>query len=235
MRLNKFLALAGVGSRRVCDKIIAEGRVYVNAKPVKKMGTDIVIGQDMVTVDYKLVKYTEPYVYFMLHKPLSTITSVHDQNNRKTVVDYIPEYAGRLFPVGRLDYNTSGLLVLTNNGSVAQKLLHPKFEVDKVYHVTIKSKLNSDQIAILSKGVDLGDFVTKPAQIKLVSATAYNSVYAITIHEGKNRQVRRMFAAIGINVLGLKRVKFGNLVLGDLPYGKYRSLTQDEIDYLLSI
>ncbi len=235
MRLNKFLALAGVGSRRVCDEIIAAGRVRVNAKPVSKMGVDVILGQDVVTVDNKPVKVLDPYVYYMLHKPLSTITSVHDENNRKTVIEYIPEFAGRLFPVGRLDYNTSGLLVLTNDGEIAQKLLHPKFEIEKVYMVTIRHKLTPQQLELLSNGVDLGDFVTKPAKLKLVSSTQFTSVYSITIHEGKNRQIRRMFAAIGINVLGLKRIKFGKLELNDLKYGQYRKLTKAEIEYLLSI
>ncbi|MBR4271012.1 MAG: rRNA pseudouridine synthase [Clostridia bacterium] len=236
MRLNKFLALAGLGSRRVCDDIIAAGRVSVNGKPViNQIGIDIDMGQDVVVVDNKPIKVVEPYVYYMLHKPLSTITSVHDENNRKTVLEYIPEYKGRLFPVGRLDYNTSGLLVLTNDGEVAQKLLHPKFEIEKTYLVTIRHKLTSRQLTILSKGIDLGDFVTKPAQLKLVSSNQFTAIYSITIHEGKNRQIRRMFAAIGVGVLGLKRVKFGKLELGSLSYGHYRRLSKLEIEYLLSI
>ncbi len=231
MRLNKFLALSGVGSRRTCDEIIAAGRVRVNAKIVRKMGIDVVHGRDFVTVDNKAVSPIT-YEYYMLNKPLNTITAVAD-DNKKTIMEAI-DSEERLFPVGRLDYNTTGLLVLTNNGEVAQKLMHPKYKIEKEYLATVKEPLSVKELKAFASGLDLGDFITQPAKITLVKK-GQNTIYSVIIHEGKNRQIRRMFAALGHTVLALKRIKFGKLTLGDLKSGEMRNLTQPEIDYLLSL
>ena len=235
MRLNKFLALAGVGSRRTCDEIIASGRVRVNAKIVRKMGIEVIEGQDIVALDNKTLTLSTQFDYYMLNKPLNTITSVRDQQSRKTVMECIPTKYGRLFPVGRLDYNTTGLLILTNNGSIAQKMMHPKYEIEKEYLATIRSSLSLKELKAFSTGLDLGDFVTKPAQISLYESKPKKYVYSVIIHEGKNRQVRRMFAAIGHEVLELKRVRFGKLVLGELKLGDIRPLKEHEKKYLLSL
>lgn len=232
MRLNKYLALAGVGSRRTCDEIIASGRVRVNAKIVTKMGMEVVVGKDFVTADNTLVKPVT-YEYYMLNKPLNTLTAVADRN-RKTVMESVSTENGRLFPVGRLDYQTTGLLILTNNGAIAQKLMNPKYEVEKEYLATVNSSLSTREIRAFESGLDLVEFVTKPAKISLYSKEG-EIVYSVTIHEGKNRQVRRMFAAVGHTVLALKRIRYGKLTLGDLKPGESRSLTQTEIDYLLSL
>jgi len=234
MRLNKFLALAGVGSRRTCDEIIASGRVRINGNIVRKMGVDVA-GNDMVTVDNKSITLSVSFEYYMLNKPLNTITSAKDQRSRKTVLDCVPTKYGRLFPVGRLDYNTTGLLILTNNGNAAQKLMHPSYGIEKEYLATVRTQLSAREHKAFTEGLDLGDFTSKPATLKLVSKSGEGYVYSVIIHEGKNRQVRRMFAAVGHEVLELKRIRFGKLVLGNLKLGEVRPLKSDEKKYLLSL
>ena len=225
------MALSGVGSRRTCDEIIASGRVRVNTKIVKKMGIEVVVGKDIVTLDNKAVAPIT-YEYYMLNKPLNTITAVADEN-KKTVMEGI-ENGDRLFPVGRLDYNTTGLLVLTNNGEVAQKLMHPKFKIEKEYIATVKDALSPKEMKAFAGGLDLGDFVSKPAKITLIGKGKVFT-YSVIIHEGKNRQIRRMFTAVGHSVISLKRIRFGKLTLGELKIGAIRNLTKTEIDYLLSL
>ena len=235
MRLNKFLATAGVDSRRKCDEIIVSGRVRVNAKVVKKLATQVDPERDIVSLDNKPIRLKNDFVYYMLNKPTGVVTTVKDQFGRPTVMSFFKNIKKRVYPVGRLDYNSSGLLLLTNDGDTAQRLLHPSFDMDKVYMVTIRQKLSNEQVSLLCKGVNIGDFVTSPAKVDFVKNTKDSFVYQVTIHEGKNRQVRRMFDAVGSRVYGLKRVAMGELLLGDLPEGKYRELTQKEVKYILSL
>ncbi len=235
MRLNKFMAMSGVDSRRKCDEIIASGRVRINARVVKKLGTQVNINRDIVTVDNKPIRIKGNFVYLMLNKPLGTVTTLRDPQHRRTVMDCLPRLNQRVFPVGRLDYNTSGLLLFTNDGDTAQKLIHPSFEIDKKYLVTITGTLSEKEIDILSNGVDIGGFVTSPASITLKNTAHGQSTYEIIIHEGKNRQIRRMFESINRPVVALKRVAFGKLVLGDLQVGHTRELTKEEIKYITSL
>ena len=235
MRLNKFMAMSGVDSRRKCDEIIASGRVRINARVVKKLGIQVNINRDIVTVDNKPIRIKGNFVYLMLNKPLGTVTTLRDPQHRRTVMDCLPRLNQRVFPVGRLDYNTSGLLLFTNDGDTAQKLIHPSFEIDKKYLVTITGTLSEKEIDTLSNGVDIGGFVTSPASITLKNTAHGQSTYEIIIHEGKNRQIRRMFESINRPVVALKRVAFGKLVLGDLPIGHTRELTKEEIKYITSL
>ena len=235
MRLNKFMAMSGVDSRRKCDEIIASGRVRINARVVKKLGTQVNINRDIVTVDNKPIRIKGNFVYLMLNKPLGTVTTLRDPQHRRTVMDCLPRLNQRVFPVGRLDYNTSGLLLFTNDGDTAQKLIHPSFEIDKKYLVTITGTLSEKEIDTLSNGVDIGGFVTSPASITLKNTAHGQSTYEIIIHEGKNRQIRRMFESINRPVVALKRVAFGKLVLGDLQVGHTRELTKEEIKYITSL
>ena len=235
MRLNKFMALSGVDSRRNCDKIITQGRVRVNARVVKKMGTIVDEYRDVVTVDNKPIRIKGDMVYIMLNKPLATVTTVKDPQHRRTVMDFLPDIKQRVYPVGRLDYNTSGLLLFTNDGDVAQKLIHPSFELNKTYLATINGELEQKQVEILRNGVDIGGFVTSPAKVEKKFSNNGQTTYSITIHEGKNRQIRRMFEAVGSKVVVLKRISFGKLELGDLEIGRTRMLTKEELEYITSL
>lgn len=234
MRINKFMATCGVASRRKCDELIEKGRVKVNANVCKKLGMQINPEQDLVTVDDRPIRLTNNFVYYMLNKPCNVVTTVSDPNGRPTVMDYMPKGKNRIFPIGRLDYNTSGLLLFTNDGDVAQKLLHPSFEFGKTYIVDIKGDIAEAEIKKLQNGVDIGDFVTSPAKVEIINKTPATTTLKVVIHEGKNRQVRRMFDAVGHKVQKLQRVAVGKIKLGDLPLGKYRELTKEEVAYIKS-
>lgn len=234
MRINKFMATCGVASRRKCDELIESGHVKVNANVCTKLGLQIDPEVDLVTVDDRPIRLTEQYVYYMLNKPCNVVTTVSDPNGRPTVMEYVPSDKHRIFPVGRLDYNTSGLLLFTNDGDVAQKLIHPSFEFGKTYIAEVKGVLDSASLNNLRKGVDIGGFVTSPAVVEVVETKQNRTTVKIVIHEGKNRQVRRMFEAVGSRVLKLQRVAVGKIELGDLPVGKYRALTKEEVAYIKS-
>lgn len=234
MRINKFMATCGVASRRKCDELIQAGHVKVNANICTKVGVQINPEVDLVTVDDRPIRLTTNYVYYMLNKPCNVVTTMSDPHGRPTVMEYIPQTKYRLFPIGRLDYNTSGLLLFTNDGDIAQKLLHPSFEFGKTYIVDIRGEIKPSAISQLQTGVDIGDFVTSPAFVEVIEKKPSSTTIKIVIHEGKNRQVRRMFDAVGHKVMHLKRVAIGKIELGDLPIGKYRELTKDEIAYIKS-
>ncbi len=235
MRLNKFMAMAGVDSRRKCDEIIASGRVRINARVVKKLGTQVDLSKDLVTVDNKPIRIKGEYIYIMLNKPVGTVTTVSDPQGRKTVMDCLPQTKKRIYPIGRLDFNTSGLLLFTNDGDTAQKLIHPSFELEKTYLATVSGELSKDKVEQLQNGVDIGGFVTSKAKVKLKNIQHGQATYEVVIHEGKNRQIRRMFEAVGSKVVVLKRISFGKLELGDLPIGHSRNLTEEEIKYITSL
>lgn len=233
MRLNKFLADCGVGSRRACDKLIEEGKVKVNDK-VATVTTQVDDG-DKVSVNGKRVGVGKKLTYIMLHKPKGCVTTVTDDLGRKTVMDFIKDIHSRVYPVGRLDYDTEGLLLLTNDGDLANKLTHPSNEVPKTYIARISGALSDADIRQLEKGVMVDGKVTAPAIVKVLQGDVHHTRVEITIHEGRNRQVKKMFEAVGKEVEFLKRVAVGDLHLGGLQRGKYRFLTEKEVNYLKNL
>lgn len=234
-RLQKLLAHAGIASRRQAEQMILEGQVTVNGEIVTILGTRVQ-PQDKVTVQGKLITVpAETLVYYLLNKPTGVITSAKDPQGRKTVVDLLRDVPERVYPVGRLDYDTSGVLLLTNDGELAYRLMHPRYGVEKTYRVGVKEKLSVDVLNKLRRGVVLNDGKTAPAKVREVSRVAEGSLYLIdiTIHEGRNRQVRRMFAQVGYPVVTLQRIRFGPLELKpNFSQGKYRILTVTEVHEL---
>ena len=232
VRLQKFLADAQVASRRKSEEIILSGRVRVNGVTVTELGTKVE-DNDSVEVDGKPVRPTQKLVYIMLHKPEGYITSAKDQFGRPTVLDLVKsEY--RLYPVGRLDYDTSGLLLLTNDGDMTYRLTHPKHNVEKTYIAHIVGTPTEDELRRFESGLEIDGYTTAPAKIKILKRSKLTTV-KITIHEGKNRQVRKMCAAIGHEVKALKRAATGRLSLDGLEKGQYRELTDEEIKYLKTL
>lgn len=235
IRLQKYIAMSGLASRRAAETMIEEGRVSVNGRKVSEQGVKVEIGADSVSVDGKEIKLKNKKYYIMLNKPVGYVSTVKDQFERPTVVDIIKQDLGdaRIFPVGRLDYETEGLLLLTNDGDFTYRVTHPKFHMDKTYIATVKGGMTVGGMNKLRSGLYLDDgFKTSPAQAEILDAADGHTVVKITIHEGKNRQVRRMFEALGCTVTALQRIKIGNVELGNLPLGRWRHLTSHEIGYL---
>lgn len=226
------MANSGVASRRASEKLIEEGRVKVNGVVVTQLGTTVNPEIDQVEVDGKLIHTVSEQIYILLNKPPGFVTTAKDQFNRPTVLDLLKDIPTRVYPVGRLDYQTSGLLILTNDGDLTLKLTHPKHEVFKTYVATVEGRITDASLAQLTEGVDIGDFVTSPAQVSLIKATAAESIVRIAIREGKYRQVRRMFESVGYPVTALQRIELGELNLSGLQEGKWRFLTSEEISYL---
>lgn len=234
MRINKYIANAGIASRRKADELIQKGQVQVNGEKMTEPGYDVAEG-DVVIVNGNKVEAGEKKVYYIMNKPIGFITSVDDDKGRETVVDLMADVEERVFPVGRLDYNTSGLLFMTNDGDFAYKMTHPKNRVDKIYRVRIAGTISKEKLSKLRHGVDIGGFVTSRARVDVITWNRHSSILEITIHEGKNRQIRRMFAAVGINVQELERIQVGNIKLGHLKPGQYLRLTEGEIEYLKTL
>lgn len=234
-RLQKFMAHSGVASRRKCEELIRAGKVKVNGKVIQELGTKVDTQKDIVEVLGKQIKSDEAKVYFLLNKPRGILSSVRDDRGRKTVVSLIKDPGVRLYPVGRLDYNTEGLLLLTNDGELTNRLIHPRYKVDKTYFAQVKGIPDKIKLDKLREGIDLEDGKTNPAEVKLLKVDKDISDLEITIHEGRNRQVRRMFDSIGHPVLRLKRIKFGFLNLGKLKPGEYRRLTPREVERLYNL
>lgn len=224
MRINKYIASCGICSRRKAEEYIVQGRVWVNGKKITDLSVQINEISDEVCLDHKQIVLEEKKIYLMLNKPRGYITTNKEQFSRKSIVDLIDETI-RVFPIGRLDMDTEGLLLLTNDGEFANQMMHPKNKVKKKYIVQVDKNVTPMQIEKLKKGVDIGGYITKPA---IVDKIGENKV-EITISEGKNRQVRRMCSAVSLNVISLKRIQIGNLSLGNLPIGKYRYLSEKEI------
>ena len=232
MRINKFLAAAGVASRRECDKLIADGKVKVNGK-IATLGIEVSETDEVFVEDRKVV--IQKNEYYILNKPKGYICSVSDDKGRKTVMDLMPANVGRIYPVGRLDYDSEGLLILTTDGELAQKLTHPSNEIPKTYLVKIEGTLTEAALNPIRSGIEIDDYMTKKCKAHIVETNkAYTKIH-ITITEGKNREVRKMFAAIGKEVQLLKRIKVGELTLRGLDRGAYRKLSKQEVDYLNSL
>jgi len=230
-RLQKYIARCGIASRRKAEEIILQGNVKVNGIIVKELGSKISPEKDVVTVYNKRIQEKEEHIYIKLYKPEGYITTVKDQFNRKTVLDLV-NIKERIYPIGRLDYDTSGLLLLTDDGDLANKLMHPKYHIFKTYEADIKGSISEDSINILKNGILIDGYKTAPAKVKLINRSQKNTSVQISIHEGKNRQVRKMFEKIGHRVIKLKRISFGNINLGGLMEGQWIYLTDDEIKYL---
>ena len=230
MRLQKYLALSGVASRRSSEKLIAEGHVAVNGRVITEMGVQVDEYTDKVTVDGVLCHLEEEKHYLAYNKPMGEVTTVTDPEGRATVMDKFRDYPVRLYPVGRLDYDSEGLILLTNDGDLMNELLHPSREVDKEYLVKVSNRVTDEEIRRLRAGVQLDDGrMTSPAQVRLIRYDTFSTTLLVTIHEGRNRQVRRMFTAVGHDVVSLKRTGFASIRLHDLPRGQWRRLTDAEV------
>lgn len=231
VRLNKYIADAGICSRRKADELIGNGNVKVNGAVMKELGYQVENG-DVVKVNGKVIDAVGKKVYVVVNKPLGYITSMDDDKDRATVAELVSDIPERLFPVGRLDYNTSGLLIMTNDGQLTYTLTHPKHEVYKTYIAKVAGVLSDARVAKLRKGVDIGGFITSPAKVKVIKQMPRHAIVEISIREGKNRQVRKMFASVGNKVQELQRVSIGEIKLGRLMEGHYRKLNREEIEYL---
>lgn len=234
MRLQKYIAEAQIASRRKAEEMILKGRVSVNGKIITELGTKVESDSDVVMVDGKEIHICEKMVYIMLNKPEGCVTTVKDQFNRKSVMDYVSDVRERIYPVGRLDYETSGLLILTNDGELTYRLTHPKHNVEKTYIAEVDRKPDERDMERFRKGIVIDGRKTAEAGIKIIREGKL-TVLEIKIREGRNRQVRKMCAAINCNVVKLKRIATGKLKLGELEKGKYRYLDEKEILYLKSL
>ncbi len=232
IRLQKYLANNGILSRRKAEEAILEGKVKVDGQIITELGTKINPNINKVEYEGKIVKKEEEKVYILLNKPIGYVTTVKDQFNRDIVTDLIKGVKLKLLPVGRLDMYTSGALILTNDGDFIYRVTHPKHEIEKTYNVTLKGVIESKQVEELEKGVKIEDYTTKPAKVKILKIDSEKNIsrIQITIHEGKNRQVRKMCEAVGKKVLALHRAKIGFLDVKDLKVGEWRYLTKKEIE-----
>lgn len=233
MRLQRFLAQAGIASRRKAEALIAAGHVTVNGAVVRRLGTSVAAG-DHVEFAGKPLRVTPEKRYIVLHKPCKVMTTMRDPEGRRTVAGLVPREPGRVVPVGRLDYDTSGVLLLTNDGELAHVLTHPRFGVDKTYRAVVRGRIGRDDVARFLGGMPLEGERAAPARLRVVRSGAEFSELDVTIHEGRNRQIRRMFEATAHPVVSLARLRFGPIALGALPPGHWRSVTDRELAALRS-
>ena len=236
-RLQKFLANAGIASRRKCEELIIDGKISVKGKNVTELGTKIIPNVDKIEYCGKQVKLPNKFVYILLNKPIGYITTLKDQFNRDSVLDLV-KVKERVVPVGRLDMYTSGALILTNDGEFVYKVTHPKHEITKTYTVTLSDIVTKEAVQKLRDGVEIeenGTYKTKPAKVKILKTDEEKNIsrLEITIHEGKNRQVRKMCEAIGYKVIALHRSKIGNINVKDLKLGTWRYLKQEEVNSII--
>jgi len=233
-RLQKYLANCGVASRRKCEEFILQGKVKVNGEIVTELGTKINSEKDVIEFENKEIKESSKNIYILLNKPIGYVTTSDDQFGRDTVLDLV-KVRERIVPVGRLDMYTSGALILTNDGDFVYKVTHPKHEIEKTYTVTVKGIVQNNEVEQLRKGIQIEDYITKPAKVKILKTDSEKDIsrLEITIHEGKNRQVRKMCEAVGRKVLALHRSKIGNIGVKDLELGKWRYLNSKEVEQLL--
>ena len=234
MRINKYLAECGIASRRGCDEIIKEKRVKVNGRNCD-LGTDVDENNDNVTVDGKKVTRAKKFEYYIMNKPKGCVCTVKDDKDRKTVMDYLPKNTARIFPVGRLDYDSEGLLIFTNDGDLANRLTHPSSEIPKTYLVRIEGTIDDKSLIALRNGIVIDGQKTNKSNIKVIEESKDYTNINVTITEGKNREIRKMFEAVGKNVAFLKRIKIGDLRLTGLDRGEVRKLTKEEVYYLQNV
>ena len=230
-RLQKFIASCGIASRRKAEEMILNGKVKVNNVIINTLGVKIDATRDIVTINNRTVTKEDNFIYIKLYKPIGYVTTVKDQFGRKTVLDLI-NIKERIYPVGRLDYNTSGLLLLTNDGDLANKLMHPKYHIYKTYVADTEGVIIQESINKLKKGVIIENYKTSPANVKILKTESFSSKVEISIYEGKNRQVRKMFESAGHKVKHLKRISFGQINLDNLKPGQWTFLNNKEINFL---
>ncbi len=235
IRLQKYLAEAGIASRRKAEELIQQGKVKVNNVIVTELGTKINPEKDKIEYEGKIITREDEKVYILLNKPIGYVTTAKDQFNRDSVLDLV-KVKQRIVPVGRLDMYTSGALLLTNDGDFVYQVTHPKHEIEKTYTVTLKGMITKTTIEMLKKGVKIEDYVTRPAKVRIlkIEEDKNQSRLEITIHEGKNRQIRKMCEAVGHRVLALHRSKIDGIGVKELPLGKWRYLSENEINQILS-
>jgi pseudouridine synthase len=232
-RLQKIIARAGFASRRAAEKMIKEGRVRVNNAVIRQLGTKADVEKDEVRVDGNLISSEVAKIYLMLHKPRGYVTTLHDPQGRPIITDLLSDVSERVFPVGRLDYDSEGLLLMTNDGVFAQRLLHPRFGISKTYKVKIRGDLTGNEIMAIEKGIELDDGKFKPEAFRVEKTNRKSCWISLTIAEGRSRMIRRGFASLGHPVVRLIRVAISGVYLGDLKAGTYRSLTRREVQKLL--
>ena len=232
-RLQKYLANCGVASRRKCEEYIKQGKIKVNGEIVTELGTKINPEKDIIEFENKKIKQNSKNIYILLNKPIGYVTTADDQFGRDTVLDLV-KVRERIVPVGRLDMYTSGALILTNDGDFVYKVTHPKHEIEKTYTVTVKGIVQNSEVEQLRQGVKIEEYITKPAKVKILKTDTEKEIsrLEITIHEGKNRQVRKMCEAVGRKVLALHRSKIGNIGVKDIELGKWRYLNSKEVEQL---
>lgn len=232
VRLQKYIAMSGKASRRAAEQMIADGRVKVNGERITEQGVKVEIGCDEVSLDGEIIKAGGKKIYIALNKPEGYVTTVKDQFDRPTVMDLVErEIHTRIFPVGRLDYETEGLILMTNDGDWANKVSHPRFESKKKYYAVLKGTLTIPELNKIRRGVVIDGRKTRPAECEIMEIESGMTLVEITIHEGRNRQVRKMFEAVGHEVKKLRRTEVGIVTLGNLPEGRWRYLTSSEIEY----
>ena len=231
MRLQKYMAHCGAASRRKCEEYIKEGLVKVNDKIVTELGTKVDPNVDRVYLNEKRLTLENKKIYMILNKPIGVVTSANDEKDRQTVIDLVPDDY-RVYPVGRLDIDTTGLVLLTNDGELANILMHPRYKIGKKYIVTVEGTPNSHELSLLRAGLDIRDLKTSPANVRILKNFKQDSILEIEIFEGQNHQVKRMFDYIGHSVKKLKRISMGKIELLNLEVGNYRYLNENEIKYL---
>ena len=230
-RLQKYVSHCGIASRRKCEDIILQGRVKVNGSVANKLGLKVDDVSDIVSIDDVVVKKEGKKVYILLNKPVGYLSTVTDDRGRNTVLDIV-KVKERVYPVGRLDYDTSGLIILTNDGEVYNNIVHPRSGRSKIYIATLKGIPSGSSIERFKSGLDIGGYITAEADFKIINIDKNKSKVEIKIHEGKNRQIRRMCSKIGCPVLTLTRIAIGDIRLGNLKEGNWRYLNKKEIDYI---
>jgi 23S rRNA pseudouridine2605 synthase len=230
MRINRFLASAGYGSRRACEDLIRLGAVAINGRVVTKLSAAVDPENDMVTVRGRIARRSGPCRVLVLNKPTGVLSTVTDTHNRDTVIDIAREHGfrERLFPVGRLDLDTSGILILTNDGDLSYRLTHPRFKIEKTYRVAVEGAVSDETIARIESGVEFGTYRTRPCRVEIIGRTDSRTICTVHLQEGRKRQIRRMFAQSGHRVTALERTALGDLSFADLPPGAIRPLTPRE-------
>ena len=232
MRLQKYIAQAGIASRRAAEKLIVDGKVTVGGEVVRELGTKVDPDRDMVSVNGKMIEPEKKKIYIVLNKPPGYLTTVSDDRGRKTIMELTGDIRQRIYPIGRLDMDSEGMLLMTSDGNFANLVMHPKNKIVKTYLAKVKGLPELSALEKLSRGVTIEDYKTAPAKFTLITGEMRDSMVRVEIAEGKNRQIRKMFDLIGHPVLSLKRVAIGDLGMGHLPRGKWRHLVASEINYL---